>query len=100
MRTTIELAKECGAIELKFNLQNEFANKYQLQINQLEAFRKACEADFISRCEKYYGIVDTGTFVAVEESEEGAIRMRERMNLYDCNDYTYEPLYALPKETK
>lgn len=77
MNNTRRLAIQSGATEIKFSLQNDLANQYHFQPHQLEAFRKAVEADFVSRCERW-----------------------DTEKISDSLWSELPPLYTLPKETK
>jgi hypothetical protein len=91
MKTTIELAKECG-----FNIDGEVISVAPSQYysisngdirKKLEAFRLAVEADFVSRCE----------CVAWINRDLNYTEISTKSTVYGSHTI---PLYTLPKETK
>lgn len=74
MKSTIEIAKECGMVKIHSTIVTNDET--------LEDFRKACEAEFISRCILVQA-------VAVKVSAVGSTHMTPAGNYY-----------TLPKETK
>jgi hypothetical protein len=64
MKTTIELAKESGVIYLNGAGDSMYSYTSQsVSISSLEAFRKAVEADFVSRCELKAYISECENFI-------------------------------------
>lgn len=92
----IELAKESGFTpSLIYDAENRF-----------NLLATAIIEDYKAGLVPVYGIFDSETFVSIEETEAGALRLCSEMNRLcsemnkhdDCN-YSFVPLYALG-ETK
>ena len=101
----LEIAKEYATItDLALAHEVIKRNCYLFKTSMhLEAYAAAISAKAIEDYKKslvpVYGIVDSGTFVSIEETEEGANRLCSSMNKHDDCNYSFELLYALPKET-
>lgn len=100
----LELAKktDCGLVIDGENICIEIGKDCLYAINyELAHFAQAVIADYKAGLVPVYGIVDSGTFVSIEETKTAAIRFCSDMNKHDDGVYSFEPLYALPSgETK
>ena len=92
MKTTLELVKGCAETYALSKLES-YLNQRRISFddNQLEAFRKDCEADFISRC------MNIAQFITDERRVE-LIGHWDFSNLAATGHYPNIPLYTLPKE--
>lgn len=87
MKTTIEILDEIGIADV-----GVIRSQYVFDIERLEQFRLAVEADFVSRCEF------AGYKVNSARKEIQLTTFENTPLLYSNDDF--QNVYTLPKETK